>query len=88
LSLSTGINWGYAFDGGYDYSNAFSPIEKKIQVDPTIGLNLKIFFIRGRLSYSYGLVDIMDDSKSHPSYLNVSLGISLEKFLEDNTLAK
>lgn len=43
--------------------------------DPTIGLDVDVLIVSARVGYSYGLVSILNDYQSHPSYLYLFLGI-------------
>lgn len=43
--------------------------------DPTIGADVDILIVSARIGYSYGVVDILKDYQSHPSYVYLFLGI-------------
>ena len=77
LQLFGGANVGYLVDGKFDLLNLTTSNFEHWQFDPTIGAGVDVLIISVRLTYSYGVTNVLKDYGSHSSYIGLYIGFHL-----------
>ncbi|MGB3075270.1 MAG: outer membrane beta-barrel protein, partial [Chitinophagales bacterium] len=77
LQVFGGANVGYLVDGKFDLLNLSTSDFDHWQFEPTIGIGADVLIITARVTYSYGLTNVLKDYDSHSSYIGLYLGIHL-----------
>ena len=77
LQVFGGANVGYLVDGKFDLLNLTTSNFEHWQFEPTVGIGVDVLIITARVTYSYGVTDVLKDYDSHSSYIGLYIGLHL-----------